>query len=505
MKTKIRMLCLCMCLLFVLPVFAACSGKEDPPVQTEPPASPSGEQTGEPNVLDGVKFDGETLKVLSWIPSNVVEYVATYSAESDDISRAVYLRNSAAKEQLGLEVSWSEIPGNGAAMDSYLTSVRNSHNAGAGVGSDIYCCYSLCAATMLTEGILSNLGSMQYMDFEQPFWPTDILEDMAINDNLYFCTGDISTNLIFMTSMVFFNKKIVEDHNINATVEELYGEPDLYSLVRNKKWTLDAMFSLCEGIYSEMGDAQSTADDLYGFGTYNTLLDNFYYCTGATVIETGNGLFNVSETFTNVDLMSTLLAKVGAFLHDSGEAYYYNGYQAARDAFSNSKNLFSLAPASHAYVTHSKTNGLRYGVLPVPMYDENCTDYSSVHSFPYSMFGVESNSALKEQAGAYLQALGERSYSTTRVTIFEQTMKGRYSNDEPDAEMWDIIIASQTFDIGRIFSTMFGSNTSESLTVLLFRNSLASGSSNWQAVMASNQQLLQAYADRIYSNLRQLS
>lgn len=499
-----RLLCLCLCLLMTTAGLAACSGKTNNPPDTAPPTDTT--ETAEPNVLDGVRFDRETLNVMSWIPSNVVEYVKEDSAQADNISHAVFLRNLSAMEQLNIGINWSERAGNGENMDGFITAARNSHFSGGGV--DVFCCYSCVAASLTTEGLLADIGSHRYMDFSKPFYSTNLLEDMTVNGHLYFCTGDISTNLAFMSSMVFFNKGLVADYNIENRISKLYGEDTLYDLVLQNKWTMDVMFTLCEDVYLEMGDPESRADDLYGFGTYNTLLDNFYYSTGNVVIEVKNGLFNLSDSFTNADFMSTLLGKVEDFLYESGDAYYYSGFNAARQAFSNGKNLFTLAPASHAYMAHYKAQGLKYGVLPVPMYDESCGSYNSVHSMPYSIYGVSSNSNEKDIAGAYLQCLGEYSYegsNSTRVVIFEQTMKGRYSNNVPDAAMWDLILASQKFDMGRVFSTMFGSTVNEQLTLYLFRKALTDGSTDWSGVMATNRNILQKYADRILTNLKKVN
>ena len=120
-----RLLCLCLCLLMTTAGLAACSGKTNNPPDTAPPTDTT--ETAEPNVLDGVRFDRETLNVMSWIPSNVVEYVKEDSAQADNISHAVFLRNLSAMEQLNIGINWSERAGNGENMEGFITAARNSH------------------------------------------------------------------------------------------------------------------------------------------------------------------------------------------------------------------------------------------------------------------------------------------------------------------------------------------------------------------------------------------
>ncbi len=453
-------------------------------------------------VLSGVRFNGEVLNVLSWIPSNVKEYVEVNEATLDAIDQSIYLRNLQTLDRLNLKMNWKEIAGNAAAPE-YINEATIANQSGGEY--DMYVCYSNFASSLMMNGVLRNLLEYEYLDFSHPWWPQEMLNDCTIADKLYFCTGDISTNLVFMTSAVFFNKTLASEYKVDELVKQSYGSDGLYDLVKDGKWTYEALMTLSANTYADKDqDGKKSLGDIYGFGTYGTLIDNFYYGADQKTVVAKDGGFALSSDFTNTDRVTNILTEVGRFLLYSGDAMFYEGFEPARDSFAASLNLFSLAPASHAYVTHFKTDGLKYGVLPVPKYEAEQDKYYSVHSFPYSMYGISSATDKAEMTSAYIQVLGEESYNTSRVTIIENTLQLRYADDMSDSEMWQIVIDSQCFDLGRIFSRQLGKNENEALTVNLFRTHLSEGDIGWGSALAANQKSLEGYIATLSASIKDL-
>lgn len=454
-------------LLLVLPAFSGCSENGADGENTTAEASVTTQtpevEVVETSILEGVRFDGKKLGVYCWVDTNVPEYLDA-DQRSGSIEDAIFSRLMNSEELLGITTEWKLEKGNGSNkkfIDNVVTASQSSHDF------DVVCCYSVWASAFASRGVLLNLNDYgRYLNFNHPCWPKMMIDGCTINDKLYFCTGDISNNLIYMTSLVYFNKDLAANYHLDTTIKEKYGAESLYQLVRSGKWTNEALFTLAGNVYSDLdNDGKKTENDLYGFGTYNTLVDNFFYGAGLKTIVAGENGLVVSPDLSNVDTITDILANVNAFLHDSGYAYFFSDHSGTRNSFSNQKTLFSLAPASHAYGTHSKASGLSYGVLPVPKYKAEQENYYSVHSMPYSMFGILNGTDDPEASAAFLEAMGEFSFELTRPVFFEETMKARYSETLDDAIMWDMIIDSQTFDLGRIFSDAFKQET-----VNLFRS-----------------------------------
>jgi ABC-type glycerol-3-phosphate transport system substrate-binding protein len=501
-----KLLLLILALTMMLTVLVSCSKSQTNKNPTDTTASSTTTDTDDDDdestsVLDGVSFNNESLKVLYWSDTNVTEYEEIFDANSSNLEQEVYNRCERSESQLNIVTTWVPILGN-ASNKEYITTAELANQNGGEY--DLYVCYSCYAATLTTRGVFSNLKQYTYMDFDHAAWPQSLVEDCTLNDKLYFCTGDVSTNLIYMTSVVFFNTDMVSDYSINDKIKEQYGESSLYDLVTTGKWTFDALYSLSKDIYSDNNqNGKKDSSDTYGFGTYGPLLPNFYYGTGMKMVESTGSSITMSQDFYNSDKISTILSKAQEFLFDSNDAYYYgtSAYEATRNSFAAGLCLFSLAPASHAYVTHSKTSGLNYSVLPIPKYTESQDRYYSIHSLPYSMYGIATASKYQDITAAFLEALAENSYTTTRIAIYDKLMKYQYATDSIDSLMWDYVADSQVFDCSRIFQQSFTSGQSPTE---LFTTRLAADNSNWVSIVTSYQQSLETYCATISSELAAL-
>ena len=441
----------------------------------------------EKDVLEGVRYNGETVKVLSWIPSNLKEHVPEFSVGSHIVEQKTFERMEKTKAQLNINVNWVEEKGNGKAMNEFISKAAT----GIMVSEyDVICCYSSAAATLTSSGYATNLLNYETMDFTQEWYPQNLVEDCTMFDRLYFCTGDVSTNLIYMTSLVFFNNTLMNDYHINDMIKSEYGEEDIYALVREGKWTQEAMLTLASAVGEDTdnsGSITATEGDTVGFSTYETLLCNFYQGAGYKTVNVGESGVSVSEDYMDAGIVGGLLETFVEFLFKTPNAFYCgggnDGHSNAAKMFSDGRSLFTLAPASHAYTTHAKSE-VKFGALPVPKGSNDQTSYYSVHSRPYSMFLIPNTSNQKDIAASFIHCLGQHSYTTTRTAIIETTMKGRYASIEAaDLEMWDYIIDSQTFDMGRVFETMFDHNGKFRNTDL-FAHRLKNAGSDWASIIS---------------------
>ena len=255
-------------------------------------------------------------------------------------------------------------------------------------------------------------------------------------------------------------------------------------MVRDGKWTYEAMFTLSKNMYvSNSSKPKDIAKDTFGFATYETLYDNFYYGAGLTTItSTADGL-KLSEGFKNTGKVTSILTDVNTFL-GTNDAYTENGHANIRAAFAENRVLFYLAPATHAYTTFRTVQGLTYGVLPVPMYEANqAGGYTACLSNPYSMYGVASASNTPDIAADYIHTLGKYSYEITRPVFFEETMKLKYAENVDDSEMWDMAINAQSYDLGKVFCERIGDKTP---TVSAFRDCIRLGTQDWSGVLKAN-------------------
>ncbi len=502
-----------MAVFMLLPTFVSCKKKNSDDNSTSE-VSTTGEAEAK-DVLEGVNFGGKSLDVLYWKSNNLQEYMKEYDAV-DEINQMVYERNKRTEEQLGLSVTWNEFTNGGGRGAEFVKAVEEDVLAGGGY--DVICSQNMDAGTLTVNGMYSDLKRSKYMDFSSPWWRQKLLQDCTIYDKLYFCTGDISTNLIFMSSVIFFNKTMVENNHINESIEQRYGVKSLYELVESGLWTYEAMFSLSQDIWTDNdNNKEKSFEDTFGFGTYGTLVDNFYYGAGYKMIDVdSDGLRRSSDYTDKVEQVESILTLCKNFFEKDGALDFNrlkgeNYFDIVRNSFKNNKLMFSMAPASHAKVgLYNAVNDLRYGVLPVPKYTvDQEGGYSSVLSNQYSMYGVSIASSKADAASAYLQGLGKYSYELTRPVIYEKTMKGKFSEKSEDARMWECVEKSQTFDLGRIFAESFrGTNASGTEIVITtdqFAGKIHRGTNTWQSSVDAWRVKLGACCNNINAQLKKIA
>lgn len=86
------------------------------------------------------------------------------------------------------------------------------------------------------QGLLCEVGDLQYIDPSMPWWNQNLLEPTAVDGKNYFLIG--CANLVAFDSIgvLFFNKDLAAENNID----------DLYQTVYDGNWTFDKMLEYSE-------------------------------------------------------------------------------------------------------------------------------------------------------------------------------------------------------------------------------------------------------------------
>ena len=93
----------------------------------------------------------------------------------DIVDDAIFNRNQQVCERLNVNFDFFEIPGAWANRDSFNQTIQSSILAGDGA-YDILAGYSMCIASISASGLLQDLASTEYLDFDQPWWSDSLIE-----------------------------------------------------------------------------------------------------------------------------------------------------------------------------------------------------------------------------------------------------------------------------------------------------------------------------------------
>lgn len=479
-----RIITVLLILAMLIPSAVSCaetkdSGNDTAAAVTEAPEVLGGGDTTETeeigpfdDPIEYPRFDGEVIKFLYWSDvENPEFFVEAETGES--VNDAIYRRNAAVEEMLGVKLEFDGTPGNNKNQKAFVNQCVNSTQSGA-EAHDFFCGYSMTGATLMCEGIAQDLTKYEIIGFDNPWWPSTLISKATIKNGIYFASGDISTNFLYMMYCCTFNKDLFTSvHTADSKV--------LYDLVDDQGWTLDKLIEYSTDVYVD-GDSDGAlgTGDRFGFFLCGEVhYDAFYTASDLyTVVSAEDGTVKLSDDLFS-EKTQALIEKICAFMHESGDAYL-----STTNIFTTNQAIFTIDRAQIA--TKKLTNAtFTYGMLPVPKYNAEQDDYYTCMAFPFTTYVLSTASANSEAAATTLEAMAYRSYVTITPALFEEAMKVRYADESEDSRMFDIIRESVVIDLGRLLTTKV-----ENLSYKVFREAVANNQAgSWASVKTAKQKL----------------
>ncbi len=457
-----KTLCLVLSLMMICTVLVSCVQSTENPDET---TASTAEQTtgttssGAPHVL----FDPTNMKarheweekvmyVLCWNSEHKEFEVTEEQITVDELNAAIFERDNQVKAKLGLTaIDYNEqigTSGNEENYAKYVERVALNHDAEV----DVIATYSRSAGLCAAKGYYMPINYYdKYVNLSNPWYPQALIDEIAIRNQVYLVSGDISTNLLFLTYGIIFNKELL------TTLKIDYNE--LYQLAEEGKWTLEEFYKLTEYYDDADGDGKKSLLDGYGIRTGNYHLDAIYTGSGLKIIDVNNNaekpedLIKISSDYGSSKAID-LSDKIGALFQSD---YGYGETTSISGHFAQTRNTIAL-------LTRIRDIGrdimkiekkLEVGVLPIPKYDEQQEDYKCISGNPLTLWGVYSGNMdleREESAAGFIEYMGYYAMENTTEAVFANTFLARYADQPDDANMFNIIRRTTAFDVGRIFS-----------------------------------------------------
>ncbi|MBQ4459530.1 MAG: hypothetical protein II911_03930, partial [Clostridia bacterium] len=240
MKKNLRILAALLLAAMLIPAMMACGGdggkaavgttaaqETAEAVETDPTHDENGFLLDD--IPDDLDYDGTTVNILKWNHYESKDF--NVEEENGEIlNDALYNRNRTTEERLNVVLQFPEVTGrdNGAEL---MKTVQSSVMSGLGAYYTMGC-NSTRTANCAAAGLFINLYTIDYLDFEKPWWSEKILKNAEIAGKVYFATGDITTSSIARIMGLFVNMDMFAEFNPND---------DLLDIVIDGDWTLDKM------------------------------------------------------------------------------------------------------------------------------------------------------------------------------------------------------------------------------------------------------------------------
>ena len=121
---------------------------------------------------------------------------------------------------LNVNIEWTGEAGGKSKLENFKKRVE------AGIStneSEVVAAHSMVMGALASSGYMQDLLSTKYLNFENPWWPSDLIRFSTIGGKLYFASGDISNNTLLGMEGMFFNKDVVTSDLYSAVNEAGFG------------------------------------------------------------------------------------------------------------------------------------------------------------------------------------------------------------------------------------------------------------------------------------------
>ena len=372
----------------------------------------------------------------------------------DKISDAVFERNLAVEQKYNVKITEKIEVGKdpNEVLDMYVRSGDFSYDAIYGWGYKMGAC--------IPENYFADMTFLPTVDFTKEYWSPSAIEDLKIGDSVYIALNDITMNKLDWAGLIFFNKAVYEDFQIEGT----FG--NIYQLVRDGKWTLETFLNMIKSVSRNLDGVPGIGrDDIFG------LVDGSG--TGADLVcglgirfttKTPDGFHELSfygdkllriidmvePVFSNPDHVKSL-----SELYTGADTTGYDDiYQYARSVFTRGHSLFCGGSANVTSEAAFRNMESEYGIVPCPKYDENQEGYITEIDSLASLFAIPStpneDGGSMERTSHILEYMAYKSNEILLPVYYNEVLKGQRL-DSDDAEMLDIIAASSHYEFARMY------------------------------------------------------
>ena len=447
-KFAVKALCVSFVLLFLCTGLLGCA--ENKPTQSDTTdnastveAATAVETSPQPDVPD-VTFAGRDVTFL--VTTETLwgyEQIDADALNAEPVNDAIYNRNRAIEDKYKIKIQAYKVE-----YTQVQANVEKSYKANS-FEYDIIIPRLNVAVTLASEGMLMSVDELEYVDMKKPWWDEAIVDDLTINNKLYFMAGDIHMYANDATWVLLFNKALQKKLDIE----------DMYQLVYDGNWTIDKFNEIIKyAVYdSDPGKTEVQDNDRIGFVTLDLSVLALISGSGEQIFtknSAGSYDFNItSDRFVSVydkvlsvmnEDQSTMNASrqkawkfpaTGSMIGDSIQA-----------VFESDRALF-VGEVVDCISRYSNMDS-EFGILPFPKYDKDQKQYISV-VVPDAMV-IAVPSLLGEQAeelSIILEAMCAASYDTVKPAYYEVTLKRKKTSDAESAGMLDIIFGKD--DRGR--------------------------------------------------------
>ena len=423
--------------LMMLPMAACAKGDGD--TETKDPdatQAETGADTGyKPDIAK--KNYGEDFTVIG-VHTIMKWVVADEDSAGDPFEDTLYERAIRIKDQLGVDVKTT-----GSSDQEYANEVLRCVQAGDPAYQMVAAHCHIGTANLMSSGAMYDFDKLESVNLDAPYWSYDFMEGLTVNDEYIigyndFCLADAACMVVNKDQLEFFNL------------------PELYEDVRNKTWTLEKLKSYASVAAKDNGDGVLDDKDIYGLSGWGwtDLISLMVGSDIKMVARDESGEYSVVLD-DNSEKTLNVLTKINELYHAEYGYFWSPGTPrgSAELKFGKGQTLFFTC-ASSALI-NLREEAVRFGILPIPLYDANQSEYRSFSWNGVLMVPSVFHGGDPSMVSDTVELLA---YYTEPVkkAFYEDLLGTKLAEAPDDAEMLDIVWSTQVTDVAMVTADLNG-------------------------------------------------
>ncbi len=471
---KILLLLLIVCM--VLPLLAGCDQDTDP---HEEQTKEIEVDTGDPNNPNLTPINANREFIIMG-RNYGDDYLFKYSeiedtGEKDErVNQSVVSRNYLIEDKYNMEIGFI-----GMGQTDQIAYLSQDILSGAHE-IDLVMPVLQYANNMAASGYLTEWGLIPYVDETKPYWMTHLFENTSIGGYHFYACGDLNLSAYNTVQVVFFNKNMHKDLSL----------PDIYSLAKEHKWTLEAMETMAATAGKDVtGDGVKTADDVYGIVSATMVWQPLLYSSGTLLVtKDANDIPTLSGITTDTDRIYALIEDIVELMNKNNTAGVTNAVPMSGKAkFGGGEALFWIECIYGQYELLEMEQD--YGIVPAPLWNEGDEYTSNIHTLFTTCSAVPYDVKDLNLSGSVLEDMAYYSSVVVIPEYYEKIIHLRNLRDDESYEMLDIIYENIIVDIAMMMPQLTIDTTLRAMVEQNKTDAIASALKNnaaqWSAVINS--------------------
>ena len=382
-------------------------------------------------------YGGEKFTILNNSVTWAEYRIDSEEINGDSMNDAVYERTQFVEDKLKVDIELVE-------QDLYQQTASYLANLVLAGDDSIDASFigAMYNVANISKGIYIDLNDVNEFDFSKPWWDTNSMKYYEIENKLYMAHNETSANFHDTLWVGFFNKKLFDTLKLD----------DIYSVVRDGKWTIDKLKEYIEVGQNDLdGDGELGADDQWGLMTHSGAGFGFLHGSDERGVDIKDGTPFVSPVddrmFDVVTKIRSVFELDGTMTNDKDKGRL--GFHAV-DGFAAGKSLLLIEVIGNAKTLRAMDAD--FGIIPFPKYEESQENYIAYFSPATNAFSIPKTTKDLSRTGTVIENLSAYGYKTVRPAYYDVVLHGKTVRDEESREMLDIIFANIEGEMAYVYN-----------------------------------------------------